>query len=423
MEKTENISLKASDVKKKKLTGTSYALLTTHGFNLVINIFVSTFLISFIYSISSNYVLNIGLFYVFNYLAFGIMGYFVSKLVDKTNRVSCYRVAIVINLLFILSVVFLGRELANIVWLAGLVHGFASAFYWCSYNVMKNELIPSSCMKKYATIQIIENKGIDFVIPIVLGLIIDQESFKTSAIIILVMAAIQMVASFFIKSHKPENSHFSMKEFVADTKKDDAHKEIFKVCFFVTLLYGCTNIIGASNTILVMLAFNSNLSLGLLTGVFSAVSILMLVLAKKFLKPGKTGFVYYLSAVILPIVGVLLAIFTQKWAVILFNFFWVAVNTLCAYYYDVYRNVILKKLKLYDDIAEFQYMIEGVLAIGRVAGFLLMVITGLIGSCFGVSGLIFAFKIYFALALLTFIAFAFLLNKFERVLFKHGIMW
>ena len=67
---------------KKKLTSTTDALLSTHGFNYVVSVFVSTFLISYIYKISDNYVLNIGLFYCFNYLSMGIFSYIVSRKVS-----------------------------------------------------------------------------------------------------------------------------------------------------------------------------------------------------------------------------------------------------------------------------------------------------------------------------------------------------
>ena len=47
---------------RSKLNSTSYSLLTTHGCNEIVSVFVSTFLISYIYSISTNYLFNIGLF-------------------------------------------------------------------------------------------------------------------------------------------------------------------------------------------------------------------------------------------------------------------------------------------------------------------------------------------------------------------------
>ena len=52
---------------KQKLKPRNKAMLVTHMLNNTISIFVTTFLISYIYSISTNYVTNIGLFYACNY--------------------------------------------------------------------------------------------------------------------------------------------------------------------------------------------------------------------------------------------------------------------------------------------------------------------------------------------------------------------
>ena len=100
--------LKEGEVKhSSKLNSTSYSLLTTHGCNEIVSVFVSTFLISYIYSISTNYLFNIGLFYAFNYLSMFVFYYLISRIIDKTNRVICYRAAILVRALFILAVVFL----------------------------------------------------------------------------------------------------------------------------------------------------------------------------------------------------------------------------------------------------------------------------------------------------------------------------
>ncbi len=79
--------------KKKALSATNISQLITHSFNEVISLFVTTFLISYIYSVSTNYMLNIGLFYVFNYLSMGIFYLIISKIIVKTNRVIFYRLA------------------------------------------------------------------------------------------------------------------------------------------------------------------------------------------------------------------------------------------------------------------------------------------------------------------------------------------
>lgn len=421
-ENIETTQLVDSVKPKKKLNSTAYALLTTHGFNYVISIFVSTFLISYIYKISDNYVVNIGLFYCFNYLTMGIFSYIVSSIIDKTNRVVCYRVAIIVRALFILAVVFLGTTLAKLVVLAGILHGFSEAWYWCSFNVMKNELVPNSCMKRYSLLQIIENKGINFIVPIVLGKIIDAESFKTSAIIIFVMAAIQIIVSFFIKSRKPENSKFDMKTFFAEIKGSEKNKEIFKICFFATFFYGFTTLVSPINTIIVMLTFNSNFSLGILTGVFSAVSIIMLMIAKKCSKVGNSKYIYIICALASVAATAVVTFLTSKITLIIFNFIYIAVCTFYTYYYDLYRNVLLKKLDMYDDIAEYQGMLEILMETSRTIGFAIMILTGIIGACFGANGLVLALKIYLmvVIAIYAFVAFAF--HKFEKKLVKYDIL-
>lgn len=407
---------------KKKLNSTSYALLTTHGFNYVVSIFVSTFLISYIYKISNNYVLNIGLFYCFNYLTMGIFSYIVSRLIDKTNRVVCYRVAIIVRALFILAVVFLGEKLASLVILAGMLHGFSEAWYWCSFNIMKNELIPNSCMKKYTTLQIIENKSVNFIIPIVLGKIIDAESFKSSAIIILIMATIQIVVSFFIKSRRPENSGFDLKSFFERVRSSEKHKELFKICFITSALFGATTLISPVNTIIVMLTFKSNFSLGLLTGVFSAVSIIMLMVAKRLSKSRKATPIYITCAIASCVATLIVVIATNKISLIVFNFIYIACSTFYSYYFDLYRNVILKELDMYSDIAEYQGMLEIILEISRTIGFALMILTGIIGASFGADGLVVALKVFFIVAMLNYIVINLLFSRFEKKLVKYEII-
>ena len=83
------------------LTRTDRALLVSHALNNVISVFVSTFLISYIYSISENYVFNVGLFYMVNYAVMGVVMYVVSALIDRTNRVTFYRIAVVIRAIFL----------------------------------------------------------------------------------------------------------------------------------------------------------------------------------------------------------------------------------------------------------------------------------------------------------------------------------
>lgn len=408
--------------KSKKMPFTNHAMLFTHGCNNAVSVFVTTFLISYIYEISANYVLNIGLFYASNYLIMGLVLFLISHLVDKSNRVIFYRLAIVLRAVFIVCVVFVGEKLAELVILAGALHGTADAIYWASLNVMKNELISSRFMKKFSTLQISIEKLVNFVLPIILGKLIDSASFKSSAYIVLVIAVIQMVMSFFIKSNRPENSKFDFKGFLNDVKTMGEKKKLIRLCWLCSAFLGVLTVETCINTIFVMMTMKSNFALGLVTGIFSLISIIVLVLMRRFVKTGKRAWIYILCS-ILPVVSALLIVFvTRDWAIVIHNFVFIVANTIYSYLHDVYRNIIIKKLGFYDDIAEYQCSVSLVIEFSRVATFAVMAIIGAVCASFGVSGILIGLKAFFFVSILGFPAINWVLYKFEKNLIKMEIL-
>lgn len=407
--------------KTSKMPFTDYAMLVTHGCNNAVSVFVTTFLISYIYEISENFLLNIGLFYASNYLFFSLAYFFISHFVDKSNRVIYYRVAIVLRALFILSLVFVGEKLAGLLILAGLIHGVADAFYWSSYNIMKNELISSRYMKKYATAQISIEKLVNSVLPIALGIFIDSTSFQASAVFVLVIAVFQMVMSFFIKSKRPENSSFDFRGFIKDLKGLDEKKKVITLCLLCAVCYGVLTVESSLNTILIMMTLGSNFSLGLLTGIFSAVSVLVLIFIRKFIKTGKRTGVYILCS-ILPLISAALVIFAVKsWAITIHICVYTIANVIYAYLFDLYRNLIIKKLGFYDDIAEYNFLVEFVMGIARTITFGIMCVVGLV--CVSSASLaLVGLKIFFFVSILFFPLINLLLYFFEKKLIKFEML-
>ena len=105
-----------------------------------------------------------------------------------------------------------------------------------------------------------------------------------------------------------------------------------------------------------------------------------------------------------------------------FNFVYIASGTFYSYYYDLYRNVILKQLNMYDDIAEYQGTIEILLEISRVVGFALMILTGVIGAQFGADGLVLALKVYFMFIIVLYALVSLALCKFEKKLIDYDVL-
>ena len=392
MENTNSESLAV----KQKLKPMNKAMLATHALNNTISIFVTTFLISYIYSISTNYVTNIGLFYGCNYLSMCIFYYLISSIIDKTDRVTFYRLAIAIRTIFIICVIVWGEKLAKFVILAGVLHGFSEACYWTSYNLMKNELVSKHAVAKYSGLQYTINEITNIVAPIVLGGIIDSSKFSTCAYIVVAIGIIELILSIFIKSRRPENSGFSMRGFIRDVRNKGYDGKLVLWIIIIGGFYGFTNVLTPLKTIIIMFEFGSDFSLGIITSIVALVTLLVIVLIRKYTKIGGRTVLFWISA-ILPIPATILMVLKVcKTTIVIYSF----VNAICMVIhtlsYDVIRNIILKKLNLFDDIAEFQCAIECYMELSRVLMYAIMVIFGMVGAYLGC--LFTALKIFMCIA-------------------------
>jgi len=409
----ENISV------KQKLKPMNKAMLATHTLNNTISIFVTTFLISYIYSISTNYVTSIGLFYACNYFSMMVFYYLISCIIDRTDRVTFYRLAIIVRAVFIICVVYWGASLAKYVVLAGALHGFSEACYWSSYNLMKNELVSRHAVARYSGTQHIICEITNITVPIILGGIIDSSAFSTCAYIVIAIGIVELILSIFIKSKRPENSSFNMKGFVKDVKEKGYEGKLVLWVIIIGGMYGFTNVITTLKTIIIMFQFGSDFSLGIITSIVAIVTLVVIILIKIYTKIGNRTALFWISA-LLPIPATILMVLKLcRTTVIIYSF----VNAVCmvihAMSYDVIRNIILKKLNLFDDIAEFQCAIECYMELSRVLIFAIMVIFGMLGAYYGV--LFTALKVFMCFAILTIPLIDLSLMVMEKKLKKIGL--
>lgn len=385
---------------KTKLKKMNIAMIINHSLNTIISVFISTFLISYIYAISQNYIRDIGLFYCFNYLAMGIFYYIVSILIDKTDRVTFYRFAILVRAVFILIIIFLGKNLANYVILSGIMHGFSEACYWGSYNLMKNELVSKHAVDKYSMLQYLMKNAVTIIIPLIFGKIIDIKSFKVCTIIVFVVAIIELIFSSFINSKKPDNAGFKFSEYCNHVKNLGSKKKLVVWLIVIGCIYGLVSIISPLNTILIMLSFDSNFSLGILTSVFALMTMVMLIVFKRYTKLGKRNYFYIIFAILPIIAMVTLFLNVSKTTVVLYSFTYYLSTILYTYAYDIMRNLLFKKLNLYDDIAEFQCSVELAMEVARVMIFAILTIIGVIATKLDVEKLALVIKILSGISLL-----------------------
>ncbi|MBR1988381.1 MAG: MFS transporter [Clostridia bacterium] len=394
----------------KKDKKSTICLSVCHLISEISNIFLSTFLIAHIYSLTSNiyeYAKNVALYQFFTYLTMFVTYFIFSYFVDKTNRIWIYRLAVVFKTIFIIVAIFYGEDLAKIIILAGFLHGISHAAYYSSYNVLKQEMVSRKSIGNFTVIIKICAKSISVIFPIILGALIEISTFSLVAVYVFILSVIQLIISLFIKAKKPKNSSYQLLEYLKKLKTNPSVKNKFGSIYILALFYGFITAISALLSINIMMEFGSNFSLGAMTSIFALVSVMGLLLMNKFTKRGKRSWLYITASISLIASAILFACITNITTLIIYNFCFVLSEIVLGINFEVYRNQNIKEAGLYDDIAEHQTITECCMQIARMISFGILFIVSLIGNHF-------VFQFAFIIFILLFTIMAPILIKYEK---------
>lgn len=335
------------------------SLLSVHMIRMVLELFTSTFLTSHIISLDPENIFGTGLFnvailFISQYIAHIIVYTINSYFVDKSNRVNFLRIGIFVNACFLIAIVLWGEIIANWIVLAGVICGVSNAFYYSSFNVMKNELVNRIYMKKFSILTTVITNIINIIFPTLLGLLIDVSSYSTISIYVIAIIIVQFIISLFIKYDRPKGSKLEVKKYLTYLKQNPEDRNKIKYTYFNALLAGIKTTYKIVIIILTIFAFKTNLSLGLLSSVFSIITIGLLMLYRKAENNPKTHkLAIYLIVGTLPFLAcILFILWPNKPTFVILNCFLTISIYFSDYFGDAERDAIIKNLGQFEFIAE-----------------------------------------------------------------------
>lgn len=371
----------------KKFNFPQKSLLAVHALKIVLTLFTSTFLTSYIVSLNPDNIMgegifNIGLLYISQFVVYILVYFLLSTFVDRSNRVIFLRIGIFVNCVLLITIVFFGESISKWIMLAGALCGIGEAFYNSSYLVMKNELVPRASINTFSIVSIITTNLINIIIPTVLGLLIDISTYSHIAIYIVALSLIQFGLSFIIKSRRPQASAFELKKFLKFLKEDSFSRSKLKYSYWNALFAGFKSTYKVLIVILTIYTFKTNLSLGILTSIFSIATMLLLMLYKKFeYHPKLNKLALYLTISSLPVIAsILFVLFPGKVMLIILNLLLTIAIYLSEYGSNCERDAIMKNLNKYEFIAEHQFVTEFFMSISKIFSYGIFVIVGLFAN-------------------------------------------
>lgn len=362
---------------------TQILLLSINALKIILTIFTSTFFTSYIVNINPDNIFNKGcfnvaIFYISQYIAYILIYFLISKYLTKLNRVRCFQIGIVVNGLLLLTVILFKENISEWIFVAGLLIGCSDAFYYSNYLVLKNDIVKYTNINSFNIFTSILTNAINIVIPILLGFLIDMSSYSHISKYVIVIVIIQLVLSIFLKS-KVETHKFKPKQFLQIIKQKDTWPKI-KYTYFNAIFAGFKTTYKVLIVILTIYAFNTNLSLGILTSIFSIVTTILLIIFKRienFQKLNRLSI--YMIISILPIIfAFIFVIFEYHWSLIVLNLTLTISMQFSEYITNRERDAIIKNLKLKEFIPEHQFLVELCMCLCRIFSYILFLIVSFI---------------------------------------------
>ncbi len=398
---------------RQRMNLSTWSLQICHALEGIIAIFGNTFLVSYIMHVNvdepiSKAIVSIALYYIAVYGVMLLVLPLIDYIVDRTDRVWFYRIGMLLKGSFIVLVIFLGKGLSKYSALAGVLYGLSETFYYAAFNTIKNEVVPKNHISKFVVMQNIFSKLVKTLFPVLLGILIDVTAYKNVAFYVLGVFAVQLTFSFFIKSKRPANSKFEFFGYIKKLAKNDPSLERVKRFYPMALAYGGTTIQTALASLLTIYTFKTNLNLGLFTGLFAFLSVILLLLFKRIKTLKGRGICYIILSVLSVGASVLISFAIKKWTYILFNLILTTSCCILGFALDIQRNTIVKKTGNYDYITEHQAVTECCFNIIRVLSYSLMLVLGMTLNLVGLKILISVVSIAYPLL-------AWLLYKMEKV--------
>lgn len=372
---------------KSKLDKSAKSLMACDLTNSVVNLFGETFLVAYFLQISNENIIQVSIFYIILYTLLGIGNILLGNIIKSKpqKRVVIYRFGIIVKSIYILLIVLFKEEIRQYFIVFAIFYGIAEVLYWSTHDVMNTEIVENENRKKYMTTKRILSKLIHIVIPIILGTSIELTSFTNISIYIFVLTLVQIIISLNIDTNKfgiqGKKEKYSLKKYINNLSIEQKEKlnKIYKLAFLYGIMMDTIRVLVV---IITIMTFKTSLNLGILTTVFSIFSMTSLYLFNKLYQKKYSKKLLGFCAVLVVFGVICLVVDINKTTLIIYNFTYNATIYILEVMFKIKADDVVKEYNIEKWIVEYHTFTEGFMEIGRITGFSLMLIAGLLNEIF-----------------------------------------
>lgn len=355
----------------------------------IINVFLGPFLVAYFIITSTKSIIDVSCFNILNYLCLCLFGMLAGYVTEKRGTLLTFRLGIFVRFLCVLAIMFLGDNLVSYYWIVSFTYGFSSMFFYLPFNLYHTDCVQNSERSNFEFKMNVIKNFVSVFIPIILGTVISVTNYQLTALIILVFSVIQIIASFYLKPLPKSDKVYDISGYLKKAFKNKQEREMF----YVEFLNGLTlsdGVLGTVITILIMFSFKSEFNLGIINSVLALLSLIVLYIYSKHYKGKDDRNIILFSGIVIFLVVILLIINISKPTIILYNVIYGIFGTgILTFIYGLRLFNLAKKKVTNKEKTEYWGARELFLNLGRVSGYILLLLVGLNGINYLIYLLIF----------------------------------
>ncbi|MCL2570547.1 MAG: hypothetical protein FWE16_05085 [Firmicutes bacterium] len=282
----------------------------------IMYVFVQIFLTAQVFTLSGYSITAVALFILVDVTGIFVF-YIISAIIcKKIPAIWMIRFAVILTCLFIVLTVVWENGLGTHFILFGALWGIVRGLYWGAMNFLTANAFDKKRTHTYFTLFFILIATVNILFPFSFGFAIDFGSWMITSGFVLLVGVIQLVISFFVKLDTQDKGKLEITNFYHALKQNNFLRPAMWM-FVVFVLVGFVYTLPMIMTILIVMVYGTNISLGVMGTIFAATGIVFLITYKRIQPTRKV--LFWISAFLPLIASVVLFFYVGVWSIIVFN--------------------------------------------------------------------------------------------------------
>lgn len=363
----------------QKLSRDFKLLITFSALRNISDLFLGTFLVSFIMHLSASQIVSVSMYKLFEYAATCAGFFLFAQWCKRYNKVAVFALNLIPKIMLLVAIIMLGDRVVDWVIPLGLLYGIGAAMYHLPMNSMVGEKIASNMMNRYIGTKNTVIYIVKILTPVLLGIFIDTGSYVDMAYVMLGLTVVELGLCFGLSpsQHKTRRPIDFVGFFRCMMRFP-----VIRTMFRMEVLRGFgVGLLGTVITMYTVYMFHTDLNLGIFTTIFAIFSI---ITSWAFGRWGRRKLYPYMLVVAMIVVLAAMSIFvwnTTPATFLLYNFVYATAIVLMEQISSV-TILNLSKSKCVTANHRIEYFVfrDFALFLGRWVGFVGLMYIGVFGG-------------------------------------------